>query len=247
MKIQGLILCEGNTDRTLVGCYIEGISEWKYAGAIKPDPFEKEQISWYSRDDDSYIGIWENNGSNFHKAIETIAKRESMDHLVERILIITDHDDKSAEVSRPQSINDRIQKAFKCNKSEGFLKANEWITIDYESGFGPADCMVGYLLVPLDEEGALETFMLQALAENKDENADTIRQVEQFVSDYKSEVYLQRRMDRVKAKLGIALSIFEPAKSTHNMKEIIDTADWAKYDASHKQFLMVRELIGLSQ
>lgn len=241
-----MILCEGNSDRALIGCYMEGISEWRYAGKIKDDPFNKEQITWYSCGNDSYIGIWENNGHDFSKAIEAIAKRESKDHIVERILIVTDHDDQSAEVNRPQSIADRIQKEFKCDGRQGLLKANEWITITYESGFGPADCDVGYLLVPQDEEGALETFMLQALAEDKDENADTIRQVKQFVRDYKSEVYLKRRRDRVKARLGIALSIFEPDKSTYNMREIINTADWTQYDASHRQFQMVRELIGLS-
>lgn len=120
---------------------------------------------------------------------------------------------------------------------------NDWISIGYESGFGRAECRVGYLLIPSEESGALETFMLNALSEEKAEDKETIDQVEGFINDFNSEIYLKSRRDRIKSKLGITLSIFEPDKSLYIMKEIIQSVSWEKYDISNKQFAMVKEMI----
>lgn len=242
--IRGLIICEGNTDRTLLGLYVEGISTWNYTKTMIDNPFPKGDISWYTNGAE-YIGIWENGSSDFNHTIEEIAQRESMEHSIERVLIVTDNDDESAETNRPQSIYDIFCGILDCDGDTDTLKVNGWNTIKYESGFGKADCLVGYLLVPMDEKGALETFMLNALAENKKENKETINQVEDFIDSYSSDVYLKKRRDRVKAKLGISLSIFEPDKSFYVMKEILYSVDWGKFEESDKQFEMVKVVLGL--
>ena len=46
-----IILCEGETDQTLIGCYMEKTAGWKFE-IINNSPFPKEKIIWYKDKND---------------------------------------------------------------------------------------------------------------------------------------------------------------------------------------------------
>lgn len=99
-----------------------------------------------------------------------------------------------------------------------------------------------YLLVPLDSQGALETFMLNALSENSNEKKEAIRQVRDFVNNFKSNVYLRKRREKVKAELRISISVFDPRKTFYTMRELIESIDWMEFDQTDKQYGILKEI-----
>ena len=159
--IKLLILCEGNTDQILIGSYIENTTNWKYVSAMKSKPFEEKDINWYQKGSD-FLGIWECGGYLFKQQIELICKRERLEHEIQNLLIITDHDDSKAESERFEEVKNDLMCGLESDDL-GELAINKWTIVHYDSAFGKAFCNVGYLLVPLDKQGALETFMLDAL------------------------------------------------------------------------------------
>lgn len=242
MKIVGLILCEGNTDQILIGSYLESVSFWTYCKSIKNNPFVKENINWYTNDQGEFFGIWDNGGDVFDSTLVKICTREKSEHIIDNILVITDNDDDEAGSTRPQKILEVLTDNLRIEDNQTIV-VNGWKTIEYESGFGKVSCRIGYMLVPLNEQGALETFMLKALSENCIDNEKTIEQVDSFIEGYKSDVYLKSRRERVKARMGISLSIFAPDRSFCIMKEIIDSVDWGKFKTSLEQFELLNELL----
>lgn len=239
--IKLLILCEGNTDQILIGSYIENTTKWKYVTSKKQMPFEVEEINWY-QEDDNLLGIWECGGYSFKQQLDLICKRELNEHVIQNLLIITDHDDSKAETDRLEEIKNALTHGLKSNDISE-LSADKLVTVHYNSAFEQAVCNIGYLLVPMDKQGALETFMLDALSQNKEDAANTIEQVDSFIQNYKSEVYLQKRRDRIKAKLGVSLSVFNPDRTFKIMKEIIDSVEWGRLDLSDSQFKMIRDCL----
>ena len=243
MKIKALIICEGNTDQILIGSYIENISDWSFELNIKDNPFRYESINWYSNRNGENLGIWENGSDDFTATIRTISNREKSEHALENILIVTDNDADKEINERSSSIFNTFINELGASSENGAFRPNAWDVLHYDSGFGKAACKIGLLLIPLDQQGALETFMLNALSENLPDNKETIGQVETFISDFKSEVYLRKRRERIKAKFGTSMAIFAPDKSLKSMKEIINSVNWEKFDTTKKQFKMVEEII----
>lgn len=237
--IKLLILCEGNTDQILIGSYIEQTTNWIYVQNLSNNPFAEESINWY-QNNTQIVGIWENGGNDFENSLKKICQREIQEHEIENLLIITDHDDSKAETEAFDKIKGYLRDGLKCSDSDN-IKLNEWSEINFEDPFKKVSMNVGYMLVPLVEQGALETFMLNSLSESYDKSSEVVKQVDSFINNFKSEKYLTKRREKIKARLGVSLSIFNPDKSLKIMKEIISSVDWGKLDSCKKQFEMIRE------
>ena len=162
-KFQNLILCEGETDQALIGSYLEATAGWSYLKKKSDFPFQEEKISAYQKGEINTLGIWQVGGNDFSYAINLILNGSKKDNVVDKIAIVTDHDDLSAEQNRPQAILNQFSSLLEI---EGLIKENylnKWSSIFYNNVFGRAVIQFCYLLVPLEEIGALETFMMNSL------------------------------------------------------------------------------------
>lgn len=99
-----------------------------------------------------------------------------------------------------------------------------------------------YILVPLKMQGALETFMLNSLAEQASEKDEIIRQASDFINNLKSDVYLTKRREKVKAQLGVSLSVFSPDRVFTTMNELLQSVNWAVFQTAHEQFKALNNL-----
>lgn len=242
-KYDSLILCEGETDQALIGSYLEATSGWKYQKKRNDFPFQEESIITYLRDNSDALGIWQIGGDDFTKAITSIMNGEKQDKMVDRIVVVTDHDDSEAETMRPKSILDAISSALAIEKlcTEDYI--NKWSSIDYTDAFEAANTIqFCYMLVPLDSVGALETFMMKSLSEQNTEQDNVINQAKSFVKNFSSAVYLRSRREKVKAELGVSLAVFSPDRVFTTMKELIDSVQWGSFTTANTQFELLREL-----
>lgn len=240
-----LILCEGETDQALIGCYMEKVYKWIYDKKYSnnPDnPFPKENISWYNVHSNNIKGIWQIGGHSFSGAIKEIIEREKHEHVVERIAIITDHDDfEDAEIERINVLKKDIS-SFIGKKSEDIiLSKNKWEINTFPNDFSESKIQMLYLLVPLDGIGALETFMMDAISEQNEDKQYVIEKSKEFVNNFESDTYLTKRREKIKAELGISLSVFSPDRIFTTMKELIDSVAWDEFSTSHKQFELLKE------
>lgn len=121
-----IILCEGETDQALVGCYMEKVAGWRYIKNAKEEPFPNESTHWY-HDSNGYMdGIWQVGGNEFSKALSSIFGREKLEHSIERIVIITDHDDQGAETNRLSEIKEVIETVLGDQLIDIQLLTNQW-------------------------------------------------------------------------------------------------------------------------
>lgn len=241
-KYRNLILCEGETDQALIGSYLEATAGWGYLKKKSDFPFQEEKISAYQKDENNTLGIWQVGGNDFSHAIDVILEGAKKDNVVDNIAIVTDHDDQDAEQSRPQAILNQFSSSLGIGAlmKENYL--NKWSSISYNNVFGSAVIRFCYLLVPLEEVGALETFMMNSLSEQSPEKESVISQAKTFIRDFPSEIYLKERREKVKAELGISLSVFSPDRVFTTMKELIDSVSWGDFTTANAQFERLQEL-----
>ena len=241
-NIKHIILCEGNTDAILLGYYLEKISDWQYL-EVKYASFVKfsSSINWYKNNNQQkeFCAIWSVNGCDFTRAIEAIIEKEQLEPSTKSITIVTDHDDEIAENKRFFDIQNVFQKKKIPLSNISKTVCNVEINDKYQY---LNTIVIRYLLVPENSVGALETFMLDALSEQDEMKCDVIKQVDNFVDNFESEQYLTRRREKIKAKLGVALSIFSPDKVFTTMNELLRSVNWEEFEATHNQFKILRDI-----
>lgn len=237
-----IILCEGETDQALVGCYMEKVAGWRYIKNAKEEPFPNESTHWY-HDSNGYMdGIWQVGGNEFSKALSSIFGREKLEHSIERIVIITDHDDQGAETNRLSEIKGVIETVLGDQLIDIQLLTNQWGSILFRDPFKEARIQLLYLLIPVEEYGALETYMMNALSEQSKDKKHVIEESKTFIDGFQSDVYLKHRREKIKAELGVSLSIFSPDRIFTTMKELIDSVAWEDFSETHKQFELLKRL-----
>lgn len=239
----GMILCEGETDQILIGEYLSKRQGWQYTSKAK-SLFPGERINGYRKNDSQYLGIWAVGGNDFREQIEKIADRQSLNPEISKVAVMTDYDDATAKSGRLEMVMSAWKSKIEPQSilaSEKYI--NQWAEIAYKTSFGTiARMQFCYLLVPADGQGALETFMLKSLSNSAPEKENVIRQSEIFVDNFQSSEYLTKRREKVKAKLGVALSVFCPDKVFTTMNELLESVDWSESEVSRKQFGLLEEI-----
>lgn len=244
MVIDGLILCEGETDQALLSYYLGRVRGWKYI-RLKDMPFPTERICWYQDANNRVMGIWPVGCNDFLGVLSKVFEMEKIEHRVKKIAIVTDNDDNSTESVRIKQLfsglNDMVM--FNGFDDQMYKDANnKWISLEFESAFGKALIEVTYLLVPFDKHGALETFMLSALSENDEDKKMVISKIKKFIDNAAFEKYLRKRRQRIKAELGMSVAVFTPDKVFSEMDELIMSVDWERFDITNKQFEILKDI-----
>ena len=244
--IKGIVLCEGDSDQVLLGTYLAAVKNMTFVKQIGDNTFAEERVIWYSDRFNQYIGIWNVGGHDFSPTIQKIMQSEFFEHKIESIVVITDYDDESAEQERVDKIFKMINETVAMNNYEPWDSSkmnNQWIRISFTDSFSQqVDIKYCYLLVPYNSYGALETYMLNSLSENDDDKKDAILQVKEFVESFKSERYLRKRREKIKAELSVSVAVFNPGKMFDTMKELINSVDWTQFDQTEKQFGLLKEI-----
>ena len=89
---------------------------------------------------------------------------------------------------------------------------NKWVKCEYINGQGKKRTVqILVLIVPFEETGAMETFLLNAIAQDNSYDANIINECNNFVSSVDVEKrYLTQRRYITKAKFDVYFSIRTP-------------------------------------
>lgn len=208
--MKSIILCEGGTDLTLIQYFIEKVNGWKYH-SNRPKLFDLEQQKRFKKED-KILEIGATGGCSeipkyFSKILDYQRIGSNFEERYENIVIITDND----EIDTFDNMKTTLEKLFNEHSVtvENSIANDNWINCSCKNG---AQDIINFrvllLIIPFDEEGALETFLLKAIASNDGYDNEIIEKGNDFVETVDSEKrYLTKRRYVTKAKLDVYFSI----------------------------------------
>lgn len=247
--MNSVILCEGETDQILLSYYFNECFGFEYCSRlpkIAPKKLKEnnksESVCCYNRNDDNLI-IWAVGGhSNFQKAMRKILQQNKINSLTNgyysHICIMTDNDSEEETTKFWQEIN-QILNDYEISEQ---IRAMEWVKstqlIDFDEKLSIN--LLG-ICVPVDESGALETALLNALAEDNGKtyivkkSQDIIHDLLENKEKFSNE-YLSSRRDKIKAPLAVFLGITIPERTFINTDELLKSINWEKQETIRNMF-----------
>ncbi|ANQ54620.1 hypothetical protein BG95_04260 [Thermosipho sp. 1063] len=230
-----LIICEGNTDKELIGFYLEKRGNFKVQSKRTFFNVELENNQFQtnlSRNTNENIAIVSVGGKSrikpfFTKAKEYISQTRYDKELIQKIIILLDRDEDTDEI---------LIKLI----GNGIKNINAWQKISIPNQlFDEIFVEVLVLVIPPDNPGAIERFVIDSLRNN---HTYIIEKIENTIDDISINRYLSKK-ERIKdkAKLGCILSILSPEWSLNKITEKIKTIDWLKIETFNKLYSKILE------
>jgi len=247
---QSIILCEGNTDFSLLQIYMREVHNWNedksYQKKVVKIPNQKSRI--FKRDDD-YLTVMATGGcSRITEGLDRVLDRiiqasPPFDSSFDKIAIVTDNDEidtvnefisgiENILAERNVSYSDKLEnKRWK----ECQVTANVGIELKFQ---------IIVLVIPYNHQGAMETFLLDAIAENDSYDKVLIDKCKDFVSDADPEErYLNRRSYKTKAEFSSYFCIRTPADAyTERSNLMKKDIKWSEYPLIRREFVYLEEL-----
>lgn len=226
-----IILCEGETDLILISYYLEKTKGWVYNSdpkGLRLNFTEQENMAacnYQNKNNDELlicaVGGKDNFGNFFNDNLRKPILRSNAGETEYKIALVTDKDDftiKKIENAITEELSPIIQN----------VENNVWKQNQVEADLG-AKVNIQFLLtvIPEENEGALETVLMEALAKD-DYDANIIHKSGEFIFGLESEAdrYIHENRLKLKAQLGVAFSIFNPEKTFSLFKERLVSVKW---------------------
>ena len=242
--MKSIILCEGGTDLTLIQYFMEKANSWQYDRQLKL--FKLKQAKQLKNDSNILI-IGATGGCSeipkyFSNVLESNRYSSISEEIYSNIVIITDRD----EVGSFEEIKDKILEKLNLNRIEieKGIENNSWIKCSCLNGkMDLINFRILLLVIPFEENGALETFLLNAISQNDNYNKEIINKGNRFVDEIDPEKrYLNRRRYVTKAKFDVYFSIRTSAEQFTERQNILRNINWEEYEEIQESFKKLKEL-----
>lgn len=245
--MKSIIICEGETDFVFLQHFMIKVNGWKDPGRNKALSFKSNITNSLSRDffkDSNMLTIISCGGSsNIGKIFEAVVRRNENEiedsERYAKIVIIADNDDDCAETKIISDLNDSAGNSVQISK-------NRWTKLTFtDTVQNQFDSELLLLVIPFDEHGALETFLLDSVSKADSYDAEIIRKAKEFVDSADPEKkYLIHRGFETKAKLYAYFAIrIEPTINQFSQrKDIFTKIPWEEYENIREVFKELKKL-----
>ncbi|KSU85176.1 hypothetical protein GA0061096_1372 [Fictibacillus enclensis] len=240
-----IIVCEGRTDAIFLSYYLLKTQQWEYIKGSKipvkipVQNSENEEANWYKKGD-NFLAIWGVGGkSNFKYAIESIEELNKLGNksqFFSKIAILADKDNDEEE----EKINE-LNELFSF-RSEISLINRQWITVEFNDLYEMHQQVdLACLVVPFEGPGAMESFLLQVLSGDA-ENEQLIKAVKRFIQSTVSERYLHNNRQKLKAEFATVLSIMYPERVFTLIDSFLRSVPWEQYNEFQEGFNLFEQI-----
>ena len=248
--MNGIILCEGSTDYAILQYYMARVNNWHdgKSGKFKYREHNKVHKSrTLLRNGDELTIAAVGGCGNLKKGLASVLDSNCISapdqtDVYNKIVILTDRDETSTE----ESFISDILEAFKMYSvtAESTLENNKWVSCKMPNSFGEnIDFQILLLIVPFYEKGALETFLLDAVANEDAYDAQIVSQCSRFVDTTDTErKYLTKRRYITKAKFDAFFCIRTAAEQFEERQSILKNVPWENYQTVQECFSLLGEL-----
>lgn len=239
-----IIMCEGKTDAVLLSYYLGRVNGWQHKKQPSKFPvavnkYDNQSVSHYSIDKEELaicsVG-GKNNFVNFYKNyIKPFIWTDSQNESEYRLVFVTDRDDRSTE---------EIEKELSEDGNLFKLKDREWIDNSFENSFGQKlNVKTLGIIIPKNEQGALETLLMNALSEDEYKK-NLIEHSKTFIETIHPEALQIIANDRLKlkSKLGVSLAVLYPEKVFSLIDEQLKAIHWESSEHINECFQKLLEI-----
>lgn len=226
-----LILCEGKTDAILLSYYLGQVQQWTPCKRgpkgyqISVNEKAMESAYWYQRGSDYLLICAVGGKDNFGRFFtEKVCSAIKDAQVFSKVALVTDRDNREVE-----DIAKEVCQEFSPVITQA--KQNLWIENQYNDGYGLEQSLSFLLLViPFDQQGALETLLLNTIAEDPYDREIVARSIA-FVEEIEpyAQRYIKRARLKLKARLGVTWAIQSPGKEFAFIDEQIRSVPWEKF------------------
>ena len=186
-----IILCEGSTDFVLLQYYMRKVNCWEDTNAqnnvIK---FDRQRSRLFVKDNRRLTIASMGGCSRIEASVGIVLERNFntspfQEEWYNTIVIITDRDEACTEAGIIAS----VERAFSAHKVEYTkLCCNSWVDCQMTSSIGVNMVFkVLLLVIPFTTEGAIETFLLEAIADKDEYDKKIIARTNTFVEQVDEE------------------------------------------------------------
>ena len=159
-----------------------------------------------------------------------------------KIVIITDRDEAETELNLIQQMKKALNEYSVICDNE--LENDRWIQCKMPTEIGiKLQFSLLLLIIPFEQNGAMETFLLDAVGENDSYDKKMIDQCIAFVEDIDPQKrYLSSRRHITKAKFDTYFSIRTPVEQFAERQNILKNVDWENYTKIQTAFQKLGDL-----
>lgn len=245
--MKSIIICEGETDFVFLQHFMIKVNGWKDSKQKSNPSFKSSVSNSLSRDffkDSNMLTIISCGGCGNIKTVfeEVIRRNENEIEDSERyskFVILTDNDEACVKEKIISELNDSLKNKVQiCN--------NKWTTLTFEDTVhNQFDSKLLLLIIPFDENGALESFLLESISKENTYDAEIIKKAKEFVDNADPEKkYLSHRGFVTKARLYayFAIRIEPTVNQFRERKNVLTNIPWEKYENVRTVFKELKKL-----
>lgn len=238
------MLCEGSTDYTLLQYYMQKAYDWadKEEGQFK---LQNQKSRLLTKGDCSLTIAATGGCSKMAKGFRAVLDKNEIEspdgkNYFQSIVMITDRDEPDTEGDFIQEIENVLSEKNAVLKDK--IENNEWSAFEMTTRTGDQILIkLLVLVIPFEEEGAMETFLLNAIARQDEYDRDIIEDCKNFIekTDGKHR-YLTKRRLIVKAKFDAYFCVRTAAEQFNQRRDIIKNIPWENYAETQNVFQLLK-------
>lgn len=243
--MKSIIICEGSTDFVLLQYFMRRAHQWE--DYRKPDILNNnfKMIRELKRGTDSLLIGGAGGCSRIIPCADYILGINTKANFGEEynnIIVITDRDEVSTEEEFLNNFGEIIDN--RVIERSGEMVANQWIDVVQKNGMGlDISVRILSLIIPFETTGAMETFLLNAIAEENEYDKDIIEKGNHFVDEIDPERrYLNKRRYITKAKFDVYFSVRTSAEQFNERQGILKNVAWEDYTRIQHDFGKLADL-----
>lgn len=225
-----LILCEGMTDAILLSYYLGRVRGWEPCRSaprglrIQGDEARGESAYWYRKEEDYLLICGVGGKDRFGAFFDAKIRPAIIDsQAFDKMAVVTDRDNRDEREVLEEMRTCLTPVITKINQ-------NAWTTNRYRDSFGMEQGLSFLMLIiPADQEGALETVLLRAISEDPYDQ-EIVNRSSAFVEAVEpyAKKYIGHSRLKLKARLGVTWAVQSPGKEFHFIDQQIRSVPWEK-------------------
>lgn len=104
------------------------------------------------------------------------------------------------------------------------------------------------IVLPFDEQGAIETILMKAISESSEEEKYIVDRANKYIKEFfipekKLNRFLIHEREKLKAKFSAVISVTNPDRSTATFNTLLMSHSWEKKEEIKKHFQILNDLL----
>ncbi len=247
--MNNIILCEGSTDYFLLQYYMREAYQWIDDTSIQNGILKmpKQKSRNLTKNSDILTIMAVGGCSQIGNGLRTVLNKNylsppNLSDVYNKIVIVTDRDEVGTEQTFIQTLQ-QVLSEYNITTTTPITN-NTWLPYSMQNQVGiTIDFSILLLIIPFEENGAMETFLLNAIADKDSYDKTIIEQCNQFVDQIDPEKrYLTSRRYITKAKFDTYFSVRTPVEQYAERQSIVKNVKWEEYNHIQTAFQKLGEL-----